>query len=258
MFLDFEKAFDTVSWEFLFKTLNAFNFGESFIKWIKVLYTNPLCCVNNNGYASQFFKVTRGIRQGCPISALLFILVAEVMSNSIRDNNLIKGILFGDKEIKLSQLADDTTIFLRDKESIQHMLILLEHFHKCAGLKLNKDKTEAINLGRRDIDNKYENGIRYVKGPVKILGIWIGKDFEEMIEKNFENKVKKLTHLINMWKSRNLSIKGKITLLRAQAMPLILYPCTILYVPEEKLKEIDQIFFDFIWPSHKHHVKKMC
>ena len=73
LFLDFEKAFDTVSWKFLFKTLKHFNFGDNFINWISILYNKPLACVSNNGYSTQFFEISRGIRQGCPISALLFI-----------------------------------------------------------------------------------------------------------------------------------------------------------------------------------------
>ena len=257
LFLDFEKAFDTISWKFLFQTLTSFNFGETFINWIKVIYTNPVSCVSNNGYSSSFFSVTRGIRQGCPISALLFILVAEIMSINVRKNEEIKGLHFNNNIVKLSQLADDTTLFLKDEISVGHVLDLLTHFHECAGLKLNKDKTEAIALGSKDIYDITRRGIKFVKGPVKVLGIWVGKNQEEVICKNFENKMQKLKNLINMWKSRNLSIKGKITLLRTQAMPLILYPCTVLQVPKEKLEEIDQLFYDFIWQNCKHHVKKV-
>ena len=256
MFLDFEKAFDTISWEFLFQTLKHFNFGDNLIKWIKLIYNKPLCCLNNNLYASQFFELTRGVRQGCPISALLFILVAEIMSIKIRENKDIQGLTFNNKEVKLSQLADDTTLFLKDNNSIAKVLELLKHFQNCAGLKLNTDKTEIIKLGQDDHELKVKFGIKWVKAPVKVLGIWVGKNHQEVINKNFENKISKLQRLINMWKSRNLSIKGKITLLRAQALPLILYPSTVLYVPEEVIKELDNIFFDFIWPRKKHHVKK--
>ena len=59
-----------------------------------------------------------------------------------------------------------------------------------------------------------------------------------------------------MWKTRNLSIKGKITVLRSQALPLILYAATMLYISDTLLNEIDQLLFDFIWPKGKHHVKK--
>ena len=85
LFLDFEKAFDTVSWKFLFKTLKHFNFGDNFINWILILYNKPLACVSNNGFSTQFFEISRGIRQGCPFFALIFILVVEIMSVKLEE-----------------------------------------------------------------------------------------------------------------------------------------------------------------------------
>ena len=64
---DFEKAFDSVDWHYVEKTLASFNFGPDFIKWFSVMYGETSSCVMNNGYASQFFTITRGIRQGCPL-----------------------------------------------------------------------------------------------------------------------------------------------------------------------------------------------
>ena len=84
-FLDFEKAFDSVSWTFLVKTLKVFNFGENFIKWIEILYNKPNCAVTNNGYSSDLWKISRGLRQGCPIAAFLFIIVAEIMAVNIKN-----------------------------------------------------------------------------------------------------------------------------------------------------------------------------
>ena len=89
-FLDIEKAFDSVSWKFLQKTLKTFNFGEYFMHWISVIYNLPECTVINNGHSSEFFTLTRGIRQGCPISAFLFILVAEIMAVNVRKESDIK------------------------------------------------------------------------------------------------------------------------------------------------------------------------
>ena len=103
--IDFEKAFDSVEWPFLLKT---FKFGNNFIHWITILYTKIQSCISNNGY---FSELGRGIRQGCPISALLFILLAEVMAIHIRNNGKIKGINVGKQIYKISQLADDTTLF---------------------------------------------------------------------------------------------------------------------------------------------------
>ena len=80
VFLDFEKAFDSVEWNFLFKTLEKFNFGQNFVRWMKILYTNPIFRLKNNGWISKSCTMSRGIRQGCPISALLYLFVAEILS----------------------------------------------------------------------------------------------------------------------------------------------------------------------------------
>ena len=108
------------------------------MKWIKILYNQPLCCTSNNGYSSQFFEISRGIRQGCPISALLFILVAEIMAINIRNVNNIKGLDINGCVITITQMADDTALFLKNMDSVKHSLQLLDHFFSCAGLKLNK------------------------------------------------------------------------------------------------------------------------
>ena len=75
--IDFEKAFDTVRWSFLLKALKAVNFGRSYINWVELLYSEPESCVTNNGKSSIFFKLERGITQGCCLSALLFIIVVK-------------------------------------------------------------------------------------------------------------------------------------------------------------------------------------
>ena len=106
---DFEKAFDTVEWSFLFKTLEEFNFGPQFINWIKLLYQDPLALIKNNGWFSNKVSIKRGIRQGCPVSALLFIMIVEILAIKLKKSTY-KGIRvkIGNevKEIKISQYAD--------------------------------------------------------------------------------------------------------------------------------------------------------
>ena len=91
--LNFQKACDSLKWSFLYQCLKAFNFGNSFISWVKTIYTDIESCVTNNGFSSNFFKLKRGIRQGCYLSALLFIIVAEVLAINLRCNRSIHGIL---------------------------------------------------------------------------------------------------------------------------------------------------------------------
>ena len=135
--LDFRKAFDTVELQFLILVLEKFGFNNSFINWIKSIYHNISTSIQNNGWLSDSFHPQRGLRQGCPISSLLFIIVAEIMATNIRNNNELKGISIKTnditKTIKLSQLADDTTLFLSSKNEIKLALNIVEDFGKHSG-----------------------------------------------------------------------------------------------------------------------------
>jgi hypothetical protein len=190
-FLDFEKAFDSIDWRIIDEALEKFNIGPNFRKWVKCVYKNISSCVTNCGFSSQNFQITRGVRQGCPPSTYLFIVVTEILSIKIRANENIKGINIGNTEIKVVQMADDTTSFLRDSDSLEEVLITLDKFKTLAGLKLHLTKSEAMWLGKaRDSNNKLL-GLKWVKG-VKALGIYYSYDENEMVEKNFTEKLKEL------------------------------------------------------------------
>ena len=90
--LDQEKAFDRVEWEFLFCTLEHMGFRPSFCKWVQTLYSGVQCSVIVNGYLSEFFNLHRGVRQGCPLSPLLYVLVAETLAAILRACPRIKGL----------------------------------------------------------------------------------------------------------------------------------------------------------------------
>ena len=131
MFLDFEKAFDSVEWSFIWKTLSSFNFGSSVINWIKLCYRSIESCVLNNGWGSSYFTPERGVRQGCPLSPYIFILCAEVLANKIRENNDIKGITVRGNEIKISQYADDTTMILDGSKKTLYICLTRPRTFQC-------------------------------------------------------------------------------------------------------------------------------
>ena len=138
LFIDFKKAFDTLDWNFLFKTLELFIFGPQIQRWIKTFYNNCFSCVMNNGYASESFKIQRGVRQGCPLSGALFVLCAEILGNARRQDKTISGVKIFNKEFKVSQYADDTTAFVADLESAENLFKLLDAFQKCSDLEISK------------------------------------------------------------------------------------------------------------------------
>ncbi|KAL9979618.1 hypothetical protein ACROYT_G017301 [Oculina patagonica] len=128
--IDFEKAFDSLDHRFLLKVLRTFNFGPSFIQWIRTFYSNVSSCVINNGFATSYFNVDRGVRQGDPLSPLLFILSLEVLACSIRQNDKIQGIKIEDEVVKISLFADDMTCFLRNKSSYENLIVNLDLFSR--------------------------------------------------------------------------------------------------------------------------------
>ena len=87
------------------------------------------------------------MRQGCPLSGLLFVIAIELLGNSIRQAKDIKGINVGLNEIKLTQYADDTTVFVSDVSSAKNLVELLDLFYECSGLKINSSKSEFLWLG---------------------------------------------------------------------------------------------------------------
>jgi hypothetical protein len=255
LLIDFEKAFDTIKWKFLMKVLTKFNFGNIFKKWITIMYNNIQSTVMNNGYFSPYFNIYRGMRQGCPISAYLFIMVVEILAISIRTNKKIHGLRLRTREIKISQLADDTTIFLNNTESIQPVMDTLEEVHICSGLRQNMDKTQAFIIGKH-IRFKNTYNLTWCEGPIKTLGVSICQTPEDNYKYNYEPKIKKIKIMLSMWKQRRLSLKGKITVLNSLATSILVYPCTILETPDRVITETNNLFFDFLWDGGNNKIAK--
>ena len=118
------------------------NFGPSFRNWVHTFYHNISSCIVNNGHASEFIPLKRRVRQGCPLSGMLFILAVEPLAIQIRTSKSMKGLKNGNKESKVSFYADDTTT-----SSAVALFALLDQFSTLSGLRINKSKTEGLWLG---------------------------------------------------------------------------------------------------------------
>ena len=245
---DFEKAFDSLEHNFIRKTLQKFNFGQNFIKWFDILYNDARFKIKNNGWISKHFLMKRGLRQGCALSALIFIINVEVLATLIRQNNNITGITVDDKQHKVIQYADDMTVCVSDFSSICNVLETLEIFGKFSGLKLNVKKSKGIWLGPLK-----EHGIRVYKNitftgnPVKCLGIYVGHNSEKCLELNWKAKLNKIENLLHQWSKRNLSLFGKIEVIKTYILSKIVFNATVLEVPTDIVHQLKTLLHYFLW-----------
>ena len=206
----------------------------------------------------------RGCRQGDPISPYLFLLCAEIMGIMIRNNKLIKGIVIEDKEYKLLQYADDTVLLMDGSEdSIRSALSLVNQYSKFSGLKPNYDKTQCIRIGSTvhtddNLCDKYQN-LMWSQEPFTVLGIayCVDLDTNTMFDLNFLPKIDSVKKLISSWSRRHLSTAGRITVVKTLLLPKFSHLLISLPSPsKEKLKEIEAIFFHYIWNTKTARVAK--
>jgi len=197
LFIDFEKVLDSLEWNFMFKCLEVFDFGHSLVRWVETFYSNVSSCIINNGSFSRNFELSRGVRQGNPLSPYLFVIAIETLAAAIRTKIDIKGIKLDLEEWKLVQYADDLTL-LSDLTSAQNLFKVLVHFGKLSGLKVNYTKTEAMWIG-------------FCGDSIKALEVHDSYNKELSFQKNFYDKITEIKKQIHQWSWKGLSLFGKVS-----------------------------------------------
>ena len=250
--IDYAKAFDTISTTAILDALNFFGMGERFIHWIKILLDNRKSCIRNGGFISEYFKMGRGVRQGCPISPLLFILTVELLAINIRYDENIKGIRIpgGHRALKIQQYADDTTLFLRDLIDFREILSKIKAFGLYTGLELNKNKSNAMYISNTKKENTLKYGIKFLN-KLKILGvIFSNVKSTQDIEENVSDRINKLERICTIWSKRKLTIIGKITILKSFGISIFIHIMQSIGISRANLDKINKIMFSFLWKNN--------
>ena len=245
--IDFEKAFDTISSTFIIEMCRCFGFGENIMKWIETIMSDRYACVKNNGYISSEFKLQRGIRQGCPLSPLLFVLAVELLALKIRQEKSIKGIKVVDTFTKIRQYADDTTFLLKDAIDFREVLSRLKEFTVFSGLKINKTKSKAICPGNRNLYGMSLHGIEMCE-EIKLLGVYFSsEEITANINKNWEPRLIKTESILRNWTRRDLTIIGKVLVLKTFALSNFVHLMQSIGMPEIICHKLNTLFFKFLW-----------
>jgi exonuclease III len=254
--LDFEKAYDSIEWPFLLKSLKAFNFGDNFISWVKVFYNKSSSCIINNGLSTGYFDLKRGVRQGDPLSPYLFLVCVELFAIAVRNDDNIKGIKIGDEESKLAMYADDANALLEDAFSAKHLLKLADRFGKASGLWLNKEKTEALWLGSKKLSDEKPLGVIWPTTPLRVLGIYVSHNKKDVYDYNFRKCTDRLKAMLAVWRGRDLTLQGRVTIVKCLAISQVQFVTSFLIVPGDFIKEVNRILYGFIWKNGSEKIKR--
>jgi len=261
--LDAKKAFDSVDHEYMYSTLKSFGFGDEFIATIRTIYKDLTASILVNGFKTQVLKLLSGVKQGDALSCALFVICVEPLFRAIQKSQNIKGFnvrspfTLERNECKLAGYADDLTPIVSNVESIEETFKLYYKFSQRSGVYLNPDKTEILKAGPHYVDPISEIIVSY--GPkiykittsknMKICGVVHPTLDEASYKQNITDKIMKLKQLLNSWRSRCLSLIGKILITKVFGLSQLIYFLQSCHIENSDLKNIETILFSFIWSS---------
>ena len=259
LLIDFEKAYDSLSFKYIKKCLNFFNFSEYIINWVDILLNNFSAVINHCGNISNKFNISRGARQGDPLASYLFIICIEILAHKLRSDKLIKKFKLENLAHTLELYADDCTIFLEPEEfTLKRTIQTLDDFFQLSGLKISVTKTKAIRFGfvppniqqlcpdlQLDWDTHF-----------KLLGIDFSNNLIGM-ECNYESKVKEIKQVFNSWMNRTLTVYGKSVVIKTLALPKLTHLALVLpNLDKMKIKQLESLIFTFLWGNKPDKVNR--
>ena len=231
-FVDFEKAFDTVDHSLLWYKLYMTNCSSKIINMIKNIYKEVKVTVRVNNKMSDFFESTIGVKQGEPLSPLLFLLFINDMVNDVSVNTadtvFIQGI-----PIQLLLFADDTVLFSKSQVSLQNQIDKLEIYCKKWKLKVNATKTKILVFENRRSNIpyqwKYEGKLLEIADSYVYLGILLCKNgnFKQTQKRLSEQGSRALYSMMYNLKNHIISIEKQCEIFDVMISTILMYGCEI-------------------------------
>ena len=253
--LDQEKAFDRIDHRYLLNLMLKFGFGPKFCRWISILYNDIQSSVIVNQHISEPFKVTRSVRQGCPLSPLLYVLALEPTLINIRADKRISGCPIPGRSVnppKLTAFADDCKFVIISDLSVSAIFEHFDNYSKFSGSKVNKDKTELMFIGiwRNRTDTPLNiKRVEYMN----IFGITFGS---KNARDNWDPVVENILQRMNLFSSRKLSLPAKAKVINVMILAKAWYMAAIIPPPRTVQLIITRNIFNFLWSGKSETINR--
>ena len=251
--IDIQKAFDSVHWGFLQEMLEGLKFPPLFIKWIMACVTSVSFQVHINGKDYASFKGGKGLKQGDPLSPLLFVITMEYLSRLLKRMSGETGFRFHPayRKFNLTHLifVDDLILFSKaDPFSLQQIMSVLHKFQSCVGLKTNFHKSQMV-FGGASLQLQQQCrgivGLKESSFPLKYLGVPIVSSRLTKVE--CTELVDKMTARIHTWATRNISYAGRLVLINTVLFGIFNYWASIFLLPQEVIDRLTKVSRNFLW-----------
>nr|XP_017256449.1 PREDICTED: uncharacterized protein LOC108226007 [Daucus carota subsp. sativus] len=262
--IDFAKAFDSINWGFLFEVMELMQFDSKWIHWIRKLFDSSRVSILVNGSPTDEFHPTRGLRQGDPLSPLLFNLIGEALScllKSAHNSGLFNGVSVAGYPEKIShlQFADDIILFVaNDSHSVRGIKATLKIFEVISGLKINYGKSKLYGFKESPEQLKQWAdwlGCSIGNDQFTYLGATIGQSPKKSIF--WKPLEQKLVSKLQKWDSANVSMAGRLVLLQSVLDSLPSYWFSLFKMPQKTIKFIDKKRRHFLWGGKSDTARKM-
>lgn len=222
--LDSEKAFDSLEWPFLYATMRNLGMPARLLAVIRLLYIQPIACIHLNDTVTKAFPLTRGTRQGCPLSPLLFVIALDPLVRHLLEHHRRCSLQFNSGPLLLTLYADDIILYVRcPDENLTPLLREITRYGTYSGLYINREKSEVLPLTVAPCDRAGDYLLTWCDDSVKYLGVHIHRDRDHIIQLNCGPAVERLECNIDRWLQLSLSMAGRIAIIKTVVLPHFLY-----------------------------------
>lgn len=257
--VDLQKAFDSVQWSFLERLLKALRFPHIFVTWILACVASVSFRLQFNGHTHPPFPGRQGLRQGDPLSPILFVLTMEYFSRILKKLSGHPDFSFHPhcKALRLTHLmfADDLIIFCKANEaSLSLLQEALHTFHATTGLCANDTKSQLILGGVSEpLLSKCLDimGMPLGQLPIRYLGVPITSG--RLTKLQCSVLVDKITARLTTWASRHLSFAGRAALVNSVLFGIFNYWASIFLLPQTVTSRITTLCRHFLWGKTEDH-----